>query len=42
MGNTDIELSSGNEMASISEVWGDLVGILADPPDKRDKCEVCK
>lgn len=26
----------------ISEAWEDLVSIAADPPSKRDKCEVCR
>lgn len=24
------------------EIWQDLIGILADPPDKREKCENCQ
>lgn len=23
------------------DVWQDLVGIAADPPDRREKCEYC-
>lgn len=23
------------------EVWQDLLGITADPPDRREKCEYC-
>lgn len=26
----------------ISEAWEDLVSIAADPPSRRDKCEVCR
>lgn len=24
------------------EVWQDLLGIVADPPDQREKCEHCR
>lgn len=26
----------------LTEAWDDLIGIAADPPSKRDKCEMCK
>lgn len=39
---TDMENAYITDESLISEAWGDLASIAADPPSKRDKCEVCR
>lgn len=38
--NQNISTNVENEESEDS--WQDLLGIIADPPERRDKCEKCK
>lgn len=34
--------SQNGSVADEQEVWQDLLGIVADPPNQREKCEYCQ
>lgn len=35
-------ISTNEELEYNEDSWQDLLGITADPPERRDKCEQCK
>ena len=35
-------ISTNEEGEGREDSWQDLLGITADPPERRDKCEQCK